>query len=207
VSMNSPYPPRPSEVQPGFCHCGCGQKTNISPETDASKGWVKGQPLRFIFGHQARGHFGNYRKKDRIQIDSTTGCWNWLLRITKAGYGIGWYNGKFQYMHITLWEEKNGPVPDGLELDHTCRNRRCCNPDHVEPVTRAENVRRGSVAKLTKQDVFEIRRVWITAPTPATKRDLATRFGVHPTTINAVVMRHKWITDLGEDSSGIQNRR
>jgi hypothetical protein len=46
-----------------------------------------------------------------------------------------------------------GPIPAGLDLDHLCLNRRCCNPEHVEPVTRSENVRR------------ELARRWATLPT------------------------------------------
>jgi hypothetical protein len=44
--------------------------------------------------------------------------------------------------HVVAWERENGPVPDGLELDHLCRVRRCINPNHLEPVTHAENMRR-----------------------------------------------------------------
>ncbi|WP_396092344.1 HNH endonuclease, partial [Erwinia amylovora] len=40
-----------------------------------------------------------------------------------------------------------GPIPDGLVLDHLCRVRRCCNPDHLEPVGFVENVRRGDAGK------------------------------------------------------------
>jgi hypothetical protein len=46
-------------------------------------------------------------------------------------------------LHVLVWQAKNGEVPEGLELDHLCRNRACCNPSHLEPVTGSENVRRG----------------------------------------------------------------
>ncbi len=51
--------------------------------------------------------------------------------------------------YVALYELLVGPVPDGLELDHLCRNPPCCNPAHLEPVTHAENMRRGKFAQQT----------------------------------------------------------
>lgn len=83
----------------------------------------------------------------RVQRDSETGCWLWNGALTTAGYGhlnIG--GGRYAMAHVVLYEDRHGPVPDGLELDHLCRVRHCVNPDHVEPVTHLENVRRGLAA-------------------------------------------------------------
>jgi hypothetical protein len=71
------------------------------------------------------------------------GCWLWTGGIAPHGYGIFWFEGKSVSAHRWSWERANGPVPDGLELDHLCRVRHCVNPEHLEPVTRAENHRRG----------------------------------------------------------------
>lgn len=70
------------------------------------------------------------------------GCWQW--RPTKRkGYGRIKIEGKFKTAHVYCYEHFKGPVPNGLELDHLCRNRACVNPDHLEPVTRRVNVLRG----------------------------------------------------------------
>lgn len=53
--------------------------------------------------------------------------------------------------HRWLWEHINGPVPDGLVLDHLCRNPSCVNPAHLEPVTKAENTRRGEAAEASRR--------------------------------------------------------
>ena len=70
-------------------------------------------------------------------------CWEWERAQNSKGYGIVWVGGKLQLTHRVVYEEIIGPIPAGLDLDHLCRNRACYNPEHLEPVTRKENVRRG----------------------------------------------------------------
>lgn len=70
-------------------------------------------------------------------------CWEWQGRRGHMGHGIAYANGRPQLAHRVIWEDLRGPIPDGLELDHLCRNPPCCNPDHLDPVTHAENMRRG----------------------------------------------------------------
>lgn len=77
-------------------------------------------------------------------------CWTWLGAKTGAGYGAigaGRRTGGTVYVHRATYLLLVGPIPTGLELDHLCRNRACCNPDHLEPVTRQTNVDRGARRK------------------------------------------------------------
>ncbi len=81
------------------------------------------------------------------------GCWEWKAALTTSGYSE--FSSKRTRLlgHRVAYEQVNGLVPRGLTLDHLCRNRRCVNPDHLEPVTNRENILRGegiSVANAAK---------------------------------------------------------
>jgi hypothetical protein len=70
---------------------------------------------------------------------SSSGCWEWQGYVNRSGYGQ--FRGK--YAHRGSYEMFRGPIPQGLEIDHLCRNRKCVNPAHLEAVTQKENQLRG----------------------------------------------------------------
>lgn len=78
----------------------------------------------------------------KVRINDGTGCWEWVA-FRYAGYGRFHYRGRPQKSHRVAYVALIGEIPDGLELDHLCRNPPCCNPAHLEPVTRSENILRG----------------------------------------------------------------
>lgn len=79
---------------------------------------------------------------DRIMFPKS-GCWLWTGPVTNSGYGTASAEGsRAKGVHRVMYEWFVGPIPKGLELDHLCRVKNCCRPDHLEPVTRLVNVRR-----------------------------------------------------------------
>jgi hypothetical protein len=80
---------------------------------------------------------------EALAINLDAPCFLWTGRTTK-GYGVISIKGKETYVHRYMWEQMRGPIPAGLEIDHLCRVPRCVNPQHLEPVTHTENLRRGN---------------------------------------------------------------
>ena len=79
------------------------------------------------------------------KVDKTApgGCWQWSARLNADGYGHLNVDGQKVRAHRFAYEMLVGAIPEGLQLDHLCRNRGCVNPDHLEPVTNRENILRG----------------------------------------------------------------
>ena len=84
--------------------------------------------------------------QERLLVNSLemeNGCWQWLGRATKDGYGLINVRQGSKHVarraHHVAYEFFIGPVPAGLELDHKCYNRRCIHPNHVIPATRQQN--------------------------------------------------------------------
>lgn len=82
-----------------------------------------------------------------LSVDDSA-CWRSSLSGDGSGYTKVRFKGSMRMAHRVMYEALIGPIPAGLELDHKCRVRDCVNPEHLEPVTHAENVRRaGGTAK------------------------------------------------------------
>lgn len=81
------------------------------------------------------------RLQRRVHVDHI-GCWLWNGSRDAGGYPTATIAARRGFAHRLVYELLVGVIPAGLELDHLCRVRHCVNPDHLEPVTKAENIRR-----------------------------------------------------------------
>lgn len=82
----------------GYCQCGCGERTRIAPVTDRSKGWTKGEPLKFMMGHRLRAGASG-EKSPR---------WNGGRQISSHGYVMIWTPNGRQYEHILVAQKALG---------------------------------------------------------------------------------------------------
>lgn len=88
--------------------------------------------------------FGKKIPKGYLITDNLeTPCWNWIGALNHHDYGVYTYDFITHYAHRFVYEYLIGKIPKGKQIDHLCRNPRCVNPEHLEPVTSLENSRRG----------------------------------------------------------------
>lgn len=120
-------------------------------------------------------HKGTPAERMIASADQTDTCWT-LRKVGTNGYGSVRVDGRTVLAHRYSYEIHVGPIPEGLVIDHLCKNKGCIRPDHLEPVTQRENVMRGdgpSAANAAKDNcsnghAFDI--FWTTARGQA-KRD------------------------------------
>ena len=85
------------------------------------------------------------RRMDRFwsKVHKGPDCWTWTAATDLDGYGVFWTGKKMRGAHRIAYKQFVGQIPDGLQIDHLCRNRNCVNPTHMEVVTPRENNLRG----------------------------------------------------------------
>ena len=77
--------------------------------------------------------------KPHILVLGDDDCWPWIGARSSHGYGMRKVDGRTQMVHKIAYEECVGPIPDGMQIDHICRNRACCNPAHLRLATNKQN--------------------------------------------------------------------
>lgn len=124
------------------CICACGNLTS-----------VRGGKLRNGRSTRCRRHSPKDIEKltdeERVlrRTKVTDSCWLWVGATNGEGYGCITIHNESLMTHRVMYEALVGPIPDGLFIDHLCRVHNCVNPEHLEPVTHGENVRRGYEAR------------------------------------------------------------
>ena len=143
----------------------------------------------------------------RIQIVKTeNGCWNWIGAHDKDGYGWIRVSGRQVSAHRYSYTTSHGNIPDGLQVLHTCDNPRCVNPDHLFAGTHQDNMngmmskgRRANIygvdsknAKLTNEQVIEIRQRYKPRHPTDGCNAMAREFGVGQMEISRIINRKRW---------------
>lgn len=126
-----------------------------------------------------------YYNGDPKFVVAPNGCWEWIASKNKKGYPTC-HGHHSMLAHVQIYVERHGRLSWRLEVDHTCRNRGCVNPEHLEAVSHKENVRRGAVAKLNLEKAGMIRK----SRQPAI--ELAKEYNVCVATIYHIKSRRIW---------------
>lgn len=142
-----------------------------------------------------------------MSTPNKNGCWEWNGSVQGNGYSRVYVNGKSKYGHRVSYLAFKGEIPEGMDVCHSCDNRKCVNPDHLFLGTRKENmqdcVKKGrttkgisfntgescGVSKLREADIIFARQLAQEGEMP---RVIAERFGVHPDTIRCAIQRKTW---------------
>ena len=129
--------------------------------------------------------------KDNIKI-TENGCWEWQKAINRSGYGIVKFKGSGFGVHRVSFGVFKHAIPEGLNVCHSCDNRKCCNPDHLFLGTQLENIRdkidKGrQYTKLSLDEVLSIRH------DTRTQKVIAKEYGVSQMTISRIKHDKSWI--------------
>lgn len=138
------------------------------------------------------------------KVDKSDSCWVWTAGTGRGGYGIISINAYPVKAHRFSWLLHKGEIPNGLGVLHTCDNPRCVKPDHLFLGTTVDNVKdrdsknrqcqgeSHSDAKLSKEQVTEIRRVYVKGCRKNGVRPLARRYKVCRSSMRSIVTRKTW---------------
>jgi hypothetical protein len=94
------------------------------------------------------------------KVDKADGCWEWTAHRGVDGYGRFIVDRAPRLAHRVAFEEANGPIPAGMEIDHLCHNRACVNPKHLRIATRSLNAQnmQGATAAAAEKAAVEFRK-------------------------------------------------
>lgn len=142
------------------------------------------------------------------KVQKTDGCWEWIgARQGPNGYGNFYYNGQAGTAHRYSYQLHYGPIPDGLQVLHTCDNRPCVRPDHLFAGSHVDNMRdmlrkgreaNGERSGSRKITAVIARAIWACHATGEPLDDIAARYGVSVTTVSVIGNGKTWKRALAE---------
>lgn len=143
--------------------------------------------------------------KDRLsslsKVNELTGCIEWVASLSKDGYGKMDIHRRTMRSHIVSYREHKGEFPEGMQVLHTCANRKCINPEHLYIGTHKQNMKdmirdgnyaygsRHGRAKIKEADVHEIH---LSASKGITRKSLAHKFDLSVTVVGHILTGKLW---------------
>ena len=171
------------KLNKGFCACGCGRKTKKSKINRKERGWIKGQPIKFIVNHRHKILL------EDLYIINKEGCWIWTGYIANNGYGkIGLSHGE-TLAHRYVFKIFKGKIPKNKELDHKCRVRNCVNPEHLRIVTRLVNSRCGAKTKINieiAKEIYNLKNIMY-------YKDVCKKYKIGKTLVHNIWNKKAWL--------------
>jgi hypothetical protein len=140
----------------------------------------------------------------RVDVKSNDECWLWKMSINKkTGYGKSKIHGNHTSAHRVAYEVANGPIPKGVHILHKCDVRRCCNPNHLFPGNRQDNmddmVNKGRQFRPIGEKHFnrvlddsKVRQIRELTSNGTSQRDVAKQFGVSHSAVACVCSGKTW---------------
>lgn len=193
-------------VPAGKCQCGCGLQAPIARRSNSMLGHVRGQPVRFLVGHNKR-----LLAPRGISV-APNGCWVWTGRTDENGYGrVG---SRAECVHRLAYQAVYGEFAPELFVCHECDNPPCVNPSHLFLGTATDNNRdrhtKGRSKNLFASDethparrrageqhwharlsADDVRRIRAEHDNGRSQTMIGAQFNVHPSTISRIV-RREW---------------
>ena len=133
---------------------------------------------------------------------NTEECWNWTAGLMAKGYGVFWDYNSVVRSHRMAYVLTKGSIPDGLQVQHLCNNRKCCNPTHLELGDNSKNQqhaikcgRRKNIqnhVKLVEEQIREIHTIYLEEP-EITKQELAEMFEISISQIYKIINGNQWV--------------
>lgn len=123
------------------------------------------------------------------KVNPVNNCWEFVGCLTHNGYGQMKRNRKHLRANRYFYEKYVNKIPVNYQIDHLCKNRKCVNPKHLEAISAKENVQRSSVAKLSRNQVKEIRSKYLLRYKQTV---LASLFNIGQTEISRIVNNLRW---------------
>ena len=131
---------------------------------------------------------------DKVDVKGPDDCWEWKASLYGSGYGQFYFDGKVRGAHRVSYLLSVGEIPEGMQILHSCDNRKCCNPAHLRVGTDRENkqdrAKRRNTQKLNPEQVKEIRELLMA--NELSQSQIGRRYGISQAVVSSICCGKIW---------------